>query len=104
MDFATLKATLMSAPVLGLLDFNKPFQLQTDASDSGVGAVLMQESHPLAFVSKSLGPHQRIINLLVTIVMPPPQRFCSSYPPILMACRLIPYLVVHSLQRVDLDR
>jgi hypothetical protein len=49
----------MSAPVLSLPDFNKPFQLQTDASDSGVGTVLMQDGHPLAFVSKSLGPRTR---------------------------------------------
>lgn len=54
--FEALKTALVSAPVLALLDFSKPFQLQTDASDSGVGAVLLQDGHPLAFVSKALGP------------------------------------------------
>lgn len=49
----------MSTPVLALADFNKPFQLQTDASDWGVGVVLMQDGHPLAFVSKALGPRTR---------------------------------------------
>jgi hypothetical protein len=39
--------------------FSKPFQLQTDACDSGVGAVLLQDSHPIALVSKSLGPRTR---------------------------------------------
>lgn len=40
-------------------NFEKPFQLQTDASDNGVGAVLLQEGHPIAFVNKSLGPKTR---------------------------------------------
>lgn len=57
--FLALKSALMSAPVLVLLDFTQPFQVQTDASDHGVGVVLLQQGHPLAFVSKALGPHRR---------------------------------------------
>lgn len=57
--FEALKSALVSTPVLALPDFSKPFQLQMDACDSGVGAVLLQEGHPLAFVSKSLGPCTR---------------------------------------------
>jgi hypothetical protein len=49
----------VSAPVLALPNFSKPFHIQTDACDSGVGAVLLQEGHPLAFVSKALGPRTR---------------------------------------------
>lgn len=54
--FEALKATLILAPILALPDFLKTFQVQTDASDAGVGAVLTQDGHPLAFISKSLGP------------------------------------------------
>jgi hypothetical protein len=49
----------MSSPVLALPDFSKTFQIQTDASKLGVGVVLLQDGHPLAFVSKALGPHTR---------------------------------------------
>ena len=31
--------------------------METDASITGIGAVLMQGGHPLAFLSKALGPH-----------------------------------------------
>lgn len=46
-------AALVDAPVVALLDFSKPFQVQTDASDSGVRAILLEDGHPIAFVSKS---------------------------------------------------
>lgn len=54
--FNYLKQSLISAPVLALPDFNKPFVIETVASDTGIGAVLQQEGHPIAFVSKALGP------------------------------------------------
>jgi hypothetical protein len=57
--FEALKQALVTAPVLALPNFSRPFQLQTDACDRGVGAVLLQDGHPLAFVSKALGPRTR---------------------------------------------
>jgi hypothetical protein len=36
--------------------FSIPFQLETDASGTGLGAVLMQQGQPVAYFSKSLGP------------------------------------------------
>jgi hypothetical protein len=40
-------------------DFFKPSHIEIDASEYGVGVVLMQDRHPIAFVSKSMGPRMR---------------------------------------------
>ena len=53
--FNTLKECLSSAPVLALPDFTQQFCNETDASNLGVGAVLLQNGHPLAFLSRALG-------------------------------------------------
>lgn len=45
---------MVSLPVLGIPDFTLPFDVTTDASDTAVGAVLSQLSHPLAYFSKKL--------------------------------------------------
>jgi hypothetical protein len=55
LTFSTLKQALISAPVLALPNFAKPFCLETDACKNGVGVVLLQEGHSLAFLSKPLG-------------------------------------------------
>ena len=57
--FDTLKLKLVSAPVLQLPDFTKKFTIDTDACAYGVGAVLQQEGHPIAYMSKPLGPKNR---------------------------------------------
>lgn len=54
--FSLLKQALCSAPVLALPDFSQPFHIETDACAKGIGAVLQQQGHPLAFISKALGP------------------------------------------------
>ena len=57
--FEDLKKKCMTAQVLVFADFQKPFQLETDASGEGLGAILLLESddghyHPVAFASREL--------------------------------------------------
>lgn len=61
--FKQLKAMLSSQPVLRLPDHDKPYILRTDASDVGLGAVLLQEHedgvYPVLYLSRKLnGPEK----------------------------------------------
>jgi len=52
--FEHLKTVLVPVPMLALPYFSTPFILETDASTSGIGAVLAQDGHPIAYFSKKL--------------------------------------------------
>lgn len=52
--FETLKARMISEPVLALPDFSQPFIIESDASGNGVGAILLQEGRSIAYFSKAL--------------------------------------------------
>ncbi|BBN68169.1 NB-ARC domain-containing disease resistance protein [Prunus dulcis] len=52
--FETLKDALTTTPILALPDFNKEFVIECDASNGGIGAILSQDRHPIAYLSKSL--------------------------------------------------
>ena len=54
--FQGLKHVLTHAPVLAMPNFSKPFEMVSDASRKGMGAVLLQEGRPVAFFSRALTP------------------------------------------------
>jgi hypothetical protein len=46
-----MKEVMSTYLVLALPDFDIPFTLECDASREGIGAVLMQNRHPLSYES-----------------------------------------------------
>ena len=56
-SFQAVKHAVTNAPVLRLADYDAPFEVWCDASDYGIGAVLLQDGHPVAFENRKLqGP------------------------------------------------
>ncbi|KYO44553.1 hypothetical protein Y1Q_0016703 [Alligator mississippiensis] len=61
--FDTLKAALVKQPILKAPLRDKPFYMATDASDVGLGAVILQEHqetrHPMVYLSRKLIPQEQ---------------------------------------------
>ena len=58
-SFVALKKALTTAPVLGFADYSKPFIIETDACDTGRGAILSQQQEGgrlrvIAYASRGL--------------------------------------------------
>jgi hypothetical protein len=53
-NFQELKKRLTTAPVLTMLDMEKPFSIYCDASGQGLGCVLMLDGHVVAYASRQL--------------------------------------------------
>jgi hypothetical protein len=54
---------MVIALVLSLLDYQQQFVIEADACDTGIGAVLSQKGHPLAYVSRALGRRNHALSV-----------------------------------------
>jgi hypothetical protein len=56
--FLALKKLLTTAHVLSQPDIEKPFDVYCDATGMGIGGVLMQDGHAIAYASRQLRHHK----------------------------------------------
>jgi hypothetical protein len=57
--FENLKRSIRSNTTLAYFDVRKETTIQCDASDTGLGATLLQQGRPISFASKSLTETER---------------------------------------------
>ena len=62
-----IKKALTSAPVLGFVDYSKPFIVETDACDTGLGSVLSQQQEDgrlrvIAYASRGLRGAEKTVH------------------------------------------
>jgi hypothetical protein len=66
--FQALKRSLAQYPILRLPDLSKQFSVRTDASDTGIGAVLLQEhgedKFPVMYVSRKLLDREKAYSVI----------------------------------------
>ena len=58
-SFINLKETITNAPLLKYYNPEDELTVQCDASDTGLGAALLQNGRPVAFVSRALTKTER---------------------------------------------
>ena len=61
--FDLLEKAMANTPVLALPDCSRPFTIETDVCDTGVRAVLVQDSHSVAYLSKALGVRNQRLSI-----------------------------------------
>lgn len=63
MAFTSLKDALIATPVLALLDLQRPFTVETYASNTRIKVVLMQDHHHIAYISKILSQNNQMLSV-----------------------------------------
>ena len=85
--FGEVKTLTTRHPVLQYYDVTKEVTLQCDASQSSVGAALLQEGHPVAFTSQALTSteknYSQIEKELLTIV-----HTCDRFDEYVFGCEI----------------
>ena len=61
--FDKMKGVMSSCPILALPEFTQPFVSKCDASGVGIGAVLMQNNHSIAFESRKLRDYEKLYSI-----------------------------------------
>lgn len=54
---------MVTTLVLALPDFSKEFMIEIDVFGNGIGAVFMQEGHPITYISKVLSPKNKLLSV-----------------------------------------
>ncbi|XP_072954520.1 uncharacterized mitochondrial protein AtMg00860-like [Typha angustifolia] len=60
--FEAMKKVMISALVLALADFTKSFTIECDVFGVDIGAILMQEGRPMAYMSKALFERSQMLS------------------------------------------
>ena len=62
-SFNQIRNALVSKPILKMVEISKPFTRQVDASDMGIGVIVLQEEHgkkvPVVYTSRKLKQSER---------------------------------------------
>ena len=58
-SFDKLKVAIATAPILAIVNPHKPFVVETNASSTTIGVILLQDGRPIAFESKKLNRAQQ---------------------------------------------
>jgi hypothetical protein len=61
--FDKLKQAMSTTLVLAFSNFSKEFVVETDACETGIGAVLSQEGHPIVYFSKGLSVNNQKLSI-----------------------------------------
>jgi hypothetical protein len=65
--FEAMKAIISAEALLRYPDHNLPFDIETDASDYQLGAIIKQGGHPVAFYTRKLNSTERNSSVLLRL-------------------------------------